>query len=342
MAVPEANNKILIIGAGPGGLVLAQILRGVNIPFEIFERDPTLTSRKQGWAVALVECLPDLEALLPSDLGPLQSVSVNCGLASYDSLGVLNAKTGELIGRIGAVPRGEPGYVVRANREHFRQYLLQNLEIKLDKNLTHYEQDRDGVTAFFADGSSARGAILVGADGGHSHVRKQLLGKEGAALVPSAYIPMISETVVPYEQFEPYHKIGSAALLANGDGLRFLTGLLESLDGGSSVRYYSAVCFKSQNPAEDAEWATHATKQELFDKSLAVLGEKGVQLREAVVERVACLGFGLDASANAKPEDAVVVDIGAKSARHRVLVCQTDEQTEMARQCAVEADSLRK
>lgn len=47
--------KILIIGAGLGGLVLAQILLANNVPFEIFERDESTSSRNQGWAVALVE-----------------------------------------------------------------------------------------------------------------------------------------------------------------------------------------------------------------------------------------------------------------------------------------------
>ena len=47
--------KVLIVGAGPGGLALAQILRARNVPFEIFERDAKETVRQQGWAVALVE-----------------------------------------------------------------------------------------------------------------------------------------------------------------------------------------------------------------------------------------------------------------------------------------------
>lgn len=49
------DEKVLIIGAGPGGLVLAQILRHQNIPYEIFERDLDQTTRHQGWAVALIE-----------------------------------------------------------------------------------------------------------------------------------------------------------------------------------------------------------------------------------------------------------------------------------------------
>lgn len=64
------------------------------------------------------------------------------------------------------------------------------------------------------------------------------------------------------------------------------------------------------------------------------IGEKGVQLRRAVGEKVACLGFILDEQRNAKPGSQVVVDIGREmKGEKRILVVQTDEQTEMARGC---------
>jgi 2-polyprenyl-6-methoxyphenol hydroxylase-like FAD-dependent oxidoreductase len=44
---------VLIVGAGLGGLSLAQNLRKQGISFEIFERDPEKNSRSQGWAIAL-------------------------------------------------------------------------------------------------------------------------------------------------------------------------------------------------------------------------------------------------------------------------------------------------
>ena len=44
---------VLIVGAGLGGLTLAQTLRKQGISFEIFERDPSKDSRFQGWAIAL-------------------------------------------------------------------------------------------------------------------------------------------------------------------------------------------------------------------------------------------------------------------------------------------------
>ena len=71
------------------------------------------------------------------------------------------------------------------------------------------------------------------------------------------------------------------------------------------------------------------------------IGEKSALLRRAVVDQCRCLGFELDEARNAAPAptDGAVADVGRDGARHRVLVCQTDEQFEMARWCA-EDDSL--
>lgn len=56
------------------------------------------------------------------------------------------------------------------------------------------------------------------------------------------------------------------------------------------------------------------------------VGEKGIKLRNAVVEGAAPLGFKLDEAKNEKIGDGVVEDISSKDAKHRVLVCKTDEQ----------------
>lgn len=59
------------------------------------------------------------------------------------------------------------------------------------------------------------------------------------------------------------------------------------------------------------------------------IGEKGVQLRKTLIEQCACFGFKLDDAKNDEPEDVVVADIGAKDARHKALICQTDEQVKL-------------
>ncbi|CAM1507291.1 Fc.00g069320.m01.CDS01 [Cosmosporella sp. VM-42] len=69
------------------------------------------------------------------------------------------------------------------------------------------------------------------------------------------------------------------------------------------------------------------------------IGEKSDKLRKAVVERVSCLGFAIDETRNKAKVTKIVQEVGKAGADHRVLVCQTDEQYEMARVCA-EKDEL--
>ncbi|KAL7942348.1 Acetokinase family domain-containing protein [Trichoderma barbatum] len=65
------------------------------------------------------------------------------------------------------------------------------------------------------------------------------------------------------------------------------------------------------------------------------IGERSARLRSAVVEQAGCLGFSIDEALNSAEAagDATVRSIGSKDSKHGVLVCQTDEQFEMARAC---------
>ncbi|RDX42131.1 acetate and butyrate kinase [Lentinus brumalis] len=69
------------------------------------------------------------------------------------------------------------------------------------------------------------------------------------------------------------------------------------------------------------------------------IGERSVELREAVVAHAACVGFSLDPELNKKVDsnEDVVVDVGPSSDGHHVLVCRTDEQHEMAKECAFDS-----
>jgi acetate kinase len=66
------------------------------------------------------------------------------------------------------------------------------------------------------------------------------------------------------------------------------------------------------------------------------IGEKSDKLRRRVTEELSCLGFAADAELNQKPIEEIVQDVGQHGAKHRTLVCQTNEQFEMARYCAVD------
>ncbi|KAI0899374.1 acetate kinase [Annulohypoxylon nitens] len=68
------------------------------------------------------------------------------------------------------------------------------------------------------------------------------------------------------------------------------------------------------------------------------IGEKSEKLRAAVVAQTECLGFRIDPKLNAAKITNTVQDVGKQYARHRTLVCRTDEQFEMARGCAENAE----
>ncbi|GAB1311231.1 putative acetate kinase [Madurella fahalii] len=73
------------------------------------------------------------------------------------------------------------------------------------------------------------------------------------------------------------------------------------------------------------------------------IGEKSAALRRAVVDQVGCLGFALDEEVNSEDGggaklEGTVRDVGKRGVRPRVLVCQTDEQFEMARACAADEE----
>ena len=159
--------SVIIIGAGLGGLCLAQGLRQAGIPCQVHERDPAPEFRKQGYRLhidgagdtALSEVLrPELHELFRATAGrALPHTNV------YD-------EQLRLLTRL-----EDEGTHLNINRFTLRQILLHGQEVHYGKRFTHHKTDDDGVTAFFADGTSARGSLLVGADGVNSPVRRQHL-----------------------------------------------------------------------------------------------------------------------------------------------------------------------
>ena len=276
----SSGSKVLIIGAGPGGLVLAHALQKNRIPYEIFERDAADHVRPQGWAVALHEyvfiasyspvssdfvhsALPALKATIPDVVEDINLISVNANLGVLDWIGVVD-NAGNLLSRAGGVPEGQPGNILRVRRERLRDYLWQGLPVQGGKYFTHYIEDDNGVTAYFADGISARGSILVGADGAHSHVRKQLLGLEAS---PAPYIPILGSAQYPRDIFEPIHNLGTAAVACGAEGIRAIISMLSVEADRSSAHYYWGALFRSDHPEQDGAWAAAASKEELHAKA---------------------------------------------------------------------------
>lgn len=172
--------NVIIIGGGIGGLALAQGLRGHGVEVAVYERDAHRDDRVDRYRLAinpagsrsLRACLPDRqwEAFLDTAGRP------------GGGFGFLRSDLRELVVVEDAImypPVADPAegsYPV--DRHTLRGILLDGLgdAVHYGKAFTRYEFAADGrPTAHFADGTSATGDILIGADGINSRLRAQYL-----------------------------------------------------------------------------------------------------------------------------------------------------------------------
>ncbi|PIG88059.1 hypothetical protein AARAC_001547 [Aspergillus arachidicola] len=192
------SRPILIIGGGLGGLCLAQALRKHNIPFKLFEKDAEIDYRPQGYRLRISEDgIYALQYALTPEIYTLFERTCAAGLA----FGVQVKPDGSPVDaarRIGPPPiKGPKPYTV--DRTTFRKVLLTGLkdDVFFGKALDHYTLHDDKVSAHFTDGSVEDGAILVGADGVRSRVRKQLI--PGAKVVDTGMRALYGKTPITPE-----------------------------------------------------------------------------------------------------------------------------------------------
>jgi len=65
------SSRVLIIGAGLGGLALAQGLKKAQIPFHVFERDASSAFRAQGYRIRIIDGAAALKRNLTPELWDL-------------------------------------------------------------------------------------------------------------------------------------------------------------------------------------------------------------------------------------------------------------------------------
>ncbi|MEU0796364.1 FAD-dependent oxidoreductase [Amycolatopsis sp. NPDC005961] len=162
-------SRILVIGAGLGGLTLAHALVRAGLDVRVFEAGDVAGERTQGYRIALAPpALDALRAGLPPRLYDLAVATSG----SLTGPGLLFDEQLTLLGDDLPGPEESRAF----DRQVLRQILLADLgdRVSFGKRLRSFTDD-ETVTAFFADGTRATGDVLVGADGGNSAVRRQLV-----------------------------------------------------------------------------------------------------------------------------------------------------------------------
>jgi FAD-dependent urate hydroxylase len=165
--------KIIVIGAGIGGLTAAIALTQAGFDIEIYDRVSEL--RPVGAGISLWS--NGVKVLNRLGLGAkMAKIGGQMSRMEY------RTKTGKLLNDIDLMPLiyevGQRPYPVA--RRDLQQMLLEAFpgEVKLGHKCIGVEEDETGVTALFENGYETKGDLLVAADGIRSILRTYVLGKE--------------------------------------------------------------------------------------------------------------------------------------------------------------------
>jgi 5-methylphenazine-1-carboxylate 1-monooxygenase len=176
--------KAIIAGGGVGGLVTALMLHARGIDCEVFEQADVIRELGVG-----INTLPHAIKEL-AEVGLLERLDA-IAIRTYELF--YTNRFGQEIWR---EPRGlDAGYDIpqfSIHRGRLQGVIYQAVRARLGESRIHlncrlgsFSEDEGGVTAYFFDRSgahrlTARGDVLIGADGIHSLVRETLYPKEGA------------------------------------------------------------------------------------------------------------------------------------------------------------------
>ncbi len=165
--------RVAIVGAGIGGLALAQGLLKAGVEVRVYERDPSPMFRRQGYRIHISPVGEEaLAAVLPE---AVRRRVIETATRPGDLVAGFSPQLEQLFEQI--YPVGGPDSVTSIDRYAFRRAMMTGLDevIAFGKEFASYELVDGGVEIRFADGTTEVADVLVGADGVGSRVRAQLL-----------------------------------------------------------------------------------------------------------------------------------------------------------------------
>jgi 2-polyprenyl-6-methoxyphenol hydroxylase-like FAD-dependent oxidoreductase len=173
--------KVIVAGAGIGGLTAAIALRRAGFEVVVFERAAVLREVGAGLLLA---------ANAQRALAKLGLAEAVARLGTPASAAEIRSWRGEVLASIPAAELeekvGTPSAAVhRADLQALLAREVENGTLRLGTEVEAFEQDESGVRVLLADGGHESADILIGADGLRSRLRAGLFGPEEPRYVGS-------------------------------------------------------------------------------------------------------------------------------------------------------------
>lgn len=214
--------KALIIGAGIGGMSAAVALKQQGIECDIFEAVKEI--KPVGAALSIwsngVKCMNHLGmgSIMDNLGGPMHNMAYHDGLSgavmTQFSLSPLVEAVGE-----------RPCPVSRAGLQGQMLDWWGRDKIQFGKRIERVKQTDTNVTAYFTDGTSATGDMMIAADGTHSIVRTHVLGyqteRRYAGYVNWNGLIDVDENIAPSDQWTTFVGEGKRVSIMPIAGGRF-------------------------------------------------------------------------------------------------------------------------
>ncbi|MEO9899362.1 FAD-dependent oxidoreductase [Nisaea sp.] len=176
------DKTALIVGAGVGGLAAAWWLRKHGWQPIVLEKNPQI--RTDGYMLGLSGpgyTVAGEMGLMPELRKKHRPIHENV-YYGRDGRELWRAKYQELLGHQDWITLSRTDLV-----HTLRQALPQDLDLRFNTSVTAIEEDESGITATLSDGTICRAALLIGADGARSSIRRLHFGPDSTFIRALGY-----------------------------------------------------------------------------------------------------------------------------------------------------------